>query len=147
MTTDDAGTQDSRIHGEVAQVLVRYASGIDGRDWALLRSCFTDDCDVDYGDIGAWHGADEITEWMRVTHEPCGHTLHRITNVVVEPDGPERARARAYVDAVIMVSADGGAHAMGFYDDELVRTADGWQIARRRYTTVHIGTIGTGVGF
>ena len=31
----------------------------------------------------------------------------------------------------------GGAHAAGFYDDDLVRTDDGWRIARRRYTMVH----------
>ena len=31
---------------------MRYATGIDRRDWALLRSCFTDDCVADYGDIG-----------------------------------------------------------------------------------------------
>ncbi len=41
---------------------------------------FADDCEADYGSIGQWHSGDEITEWMRETHEPVGHTLHRITN-------------------------------------------------------------------
>ena len=68
---------DADVRGDVSDVLVRYASGIDQRDWALLRSCFTEDCDADYGDIGAWR-------------------------------------------------------------DELVRADEGWRIARRRYTTVHL---------
>ncbi len=63
----------------------RYATGIDRRDWDLFRTCFTDDCEADYGEIGLWHGVDEITEWMRVVHDACGHTLHRITNIAVSP--------------------------------------------------------------
>jgi len=43
---------------DIADILVRYATGIDRRDWALFRTCLTDDCDADYGDIGVWHGAD-----------------------------------------------------------------------------------------
>ena len=77
---------DREARQDVADVLVRYATGIDSRDWALFRSCFTDDCEADYGEIGVWHSADEITEWMRATHEPCGHTLHRITNQAVTGD-------------------------------------------------------------
>ena len=49
-------------------MLVRYATGIDRRDWDLFRTCFTADCVVDYGDIGLWHGADEVTAWMDQTH-------------------------------------------------------------------------------
>ncbi len=127
---------------DIADVLVRYATGIDRRDWALLRSCFTEDCDADYGVIGAWDSADAITTWMRETHEPCGHTMHRITNVVVAPasDGDaEHATARAYVEAVILDGENRFAtRASGYYDDELVRTADSWKIARRRFTTVLI---------
>ena len=29
-----------------------------------------------------------------------------------------------------------GTHAVGFYDDDLVVTDDGWKIARRRFTLV-----------
>ncbi len=41
---------DREVRQDIAEVLVRYATGIDRRDWALLRSCFTDDCEADYGD-------------------------------------------------------------------------------------------------
>ncbi len=130
---------------EVAAVLVRYATGIDRRDWALFRTCFTDDCELDYGDIGSWRGVEEVTTWMADTHEPCGHTLHRITNVAVEPDGDDRATARSYVDALVMGAAGaGGVHAAGFYDDELTRTVAGWRIARRRYTMVLVEPVGVG---
>lgn len=134
------------VRDGVAEVLVRYATGIDRRDWEVLRSCFTDDCDADYGDIGHWSGGDEITAWMRVSHEPAGPSLHRITNVAVDAHADGRASARCYVDAVVL-GPDGqsGAHAMGLYDDELVDGADGWRIARRRYTMVRLEGLGPGM--
>ena len=52
---------DREVRAAVTDVLVRYASGIDRRDWDLFRTCFTDDCEADYGEIGVWHGADVIT--------------------------------------------------------------------------------------
>jgi 3-phenylpropionate/cinnamic acid dioxygenase small subunit len=128
---------DREVREDVADVLVRYATGIDRRDWVLFRTCFTDDCEADYGDIGVWHGADEITAWMEQTHAPCGHTMHRITNVDVAERG-DRVAARSYVDAIIMGPDNrAGTRADGFYDDELERTDDGWKISRRRFTMVH----------
>ena len=122
---------------------MRYASGIDRRDWDLFRSCFTPDCAVDYGEIGVWNGVEEITAFMVAVHEQCGYTLHRISNVAVErlPDG---AQARSYVDAVIMGSDNrDGVRAIGFYDDRLIYSdSGGWKIARRNFTTVHVGTVG-----
>jgi 3-phenylpropionate/cinnamic acid dioxygenase small subunit len=139
----DGVSSDRPVRDGVTEVLVRYASGIDRRDWTLFRTCFTDDCKADYGVIGTWHGVEEITEWMARSHEGCGHTLHRITNVAVEPDGDNRVRARCYVDALVMGPDDrGGVRANGFYDDELVRTDDGWRIARRRFTMVHAEPVG-----
>jgi 3-phenylpropionate/cinnamic acid dioxygenase small subunit len=129
------------VRQDVTDVLVRYATGIDRRDWERFRSCFTDDCEADYGDIGVWHGADEITAFMQESHAQCGHTLHRITNEAVTPiaDG---VSARCYVDAIVL-GADNtsGAHAIGYYDDELVDTDEGWKIARRRFTMVKLAMI------
>jgi 3-phenylpropionate/cinnamic acid dioxygenase small subunit len=128
---------DREVREDVAGVLVRYATGIDRRDWVLFRTCFTADCEADYGDIGVWHGVDEITEWMAKSHAACGHTMHRITNVDIAKRG-DGVAARSYVDAIIM-RADNrtGARADGYYDDELVRTDDGWKISRRHFTMVH----------
>ena len=130
------------IRQEITEVVLRYASGIDTRDWALLRTCFTDDCVTDYGGVGAWKSGDEITEFMRQTHEPCGYTLHRISNVVASASGDRAATARSYVDAIIMMDDNThGAHAVGFYEDEFVRADDGWKIARRRFTSVFLEMI------
>jgi len=129
-------TTDGELRADVADLLVRYATGIDRRDWELLRSCFTDDCEADYGSIGVWRRGDEITTWMRDTHEPLGHTLHRITNVTVTRNGAG-AMSRSYVDALVMFPGNkSGTRSAGYYDDELVATDHGWKIARRRFTLV-----------
>ena len=130
------------IRDDVAEVLVRYATGIDRRDWPQFRSCFTDDCEADYGEIGVWHSADEITAFMEQSHAGCGHTLHRITNQTVTPSA-DGVSARSYVDAIVL-GADNvnGANAIGYYDDELIDTDDGWKIARRQFTMVRLQMIG-----
>lgn len=127
---------------DISDVLVRYATGIDRRDWPLFRTVFTDDCELDYGEIGTWRGVDAVTEFMDKTHAMAGHTLHRLTNQAITVDG-DTGSARTYVDAVIMFGDNqSGVNAWGFYDDELARTADGWRIARRRFTSVRVATFG-----
>ncbi|MEX5712183.1 nuclear transport factor 2 family protein [Parafrankia sp. FMc6] len=126
---------------EVTEVLVRYATGIDQRDWDLFRTCFTQDCQADYGGIGAWHSADTITEWMAQVHAGCGHTMHRITNVVMSSNG-DGLTARSYVDSIVKAADNqSGTQVAGYYDDELVNTSDGWKISQRRFTPVHFQTI------
>lgn len=133
---------DRDVQQDVTNVLVRYATAIDRKDWALFRTCFSDDCHCDYGDIGVWDGVDAITDYMSRTHPEPARTLHRITNVTVSREG-DGAVARTYVDVIFLVGeTGGGAHAAGFYDDEFVHSAGGWRIARRRYTMVYVSPMG-----
>jgi 3-phenylpropionate/cinnamic acid dioxygenase small subunit len=128
---------------DISELLVRYATGIDRRDWPLFRTVFTDDCELDYGEIGAWQGVDAVAEFMERVHALAGHTMHRLSNRAVTVDGDE-ATARTYIDGLIMAADNkSGVNAIGFYDDEIVRTADGWRIARRRYTQVRLTTVGS----
>lgn len=121
---------------EIHDVLVAYATGIDRRDWDLLRRCFTDDCRADYGDIGQWHDGDAITAWMREVHTPLGHTQHRITNVTVEPTATG-ARTRSYVEAIVLgPDNSSGVRANGYYDDDFVRVDGHWRIAHRQFTQI-----------
>ena len=127
---------------EIADVLLRYATGIDRRDWPLFRTVFTEDCELDYGEIGAWMGIGAVTEFMQQAHAMAGHTLHRMSNQVIAVDG-DKAEARSYVDALIMVGDNtSGVNGIGYYDDDLVRTDAGWRIARRRFTIVRVATVG-----
>ncbi len=132
---------DPEVRARVAEVLVRYATGIDRRDWELFRTCFTEDCLADYGDIGLWHGAGSITDWMRESHARCGHTLHRISNEVVTAND-DGVSSLSYVDALVMGPDNtSGTQASGYYDDVLVVRSGAWQIARRRFTLVCIQSV------
>ena len=68
-------------------MLVRYATGIDRRDWVLFRSCFTDDCEADYGDDRrlARSRRDHVVDARRRTSRPATR-MHRITNQVVDAE-------------------------------------------------------------
>ncbi len=133
---------DREDRQDIADVLLRYATGIDRRDWLLFRTVFVSDCILDYGTIGVWQGIDAVTEFMEVAHSMAGHTLHRLTNQVITVDG-DRATARTYVDGLIMAQDNNsGVNAIGYYDDEIVRVADGWRIARRNFTAVRVSAVG-----
>jgi SnoaL-like domain len=118
---------------QIAEVLIRYATGIDSKDWPLLRSCWTDEIDVDYQQLGHFTSADALTDVMRQLHENMGPTYHRLSNFVISVDG-DRATVRSYVHAVLMLEPDDSTNwvdALGHYDDVFVRTDDGWRISQR----------------
>jgi 3-phenylpropionate/cinnamic acid dioxygenase small subunit len=128
---------DREVHDDVAEVLVRYATGIDTRDWTLFRTCFADDCQLDYGAHGVWNDPDAFTEYFEKVHAPYGHSLHRITNHAVRFNS-EGVTARSYFDAIVMFADNKQvqARAAGYYDDDLTRTDQGWKIANRKVVLV-----------
>ena len=74
---------------------------------------------------------------MTNAYAGMGHTMHQLSNIAINVDG-DTASARTYVDAVLMTpDGQSGVNPVGFYDDELVRTPDGWRIARRHVTIVY----------
>jgi 3-phenylpropionate/cinnamic acid dioxygenase small subunit len=123
----------------ISAVLLRYATGIDRRDWRLFRTCFAEDFEGDYPGFGLWRGPDEIARFMEEAHAPLGPTLHRMTNFVIDGQGGS-GTARSYVDVMLMpATPDGDVHrAAGYYDDQFVRTSDGWKIRRREFVPVQI---------
>jgi SnoaL-like domain len=128
-----------RDEQEIIALLTRYATGIDRRDWPLFQSCFTEDTRTDYGTFGQWTSAAQIAAFMQQAHAEVGPTLHRLSNFAISAQG-EGAVARSYVDALLMPGPAGGdvRRGIGFYDDELVKTTQGWRIRARRFTAVLI---------
>lgn len=119
----------------IHELLIRYATGIDARQWTLFRSCFTGDFKGDWGRFGSWDGGDAVTKAMEDGHMGVGKTMHRMANIAITPvDGG--AHTRTYVDALMMpIEAGGVVHqAEGYYDDELVKIDGQWKIRRRVWT-------------
>jgi 3-phenylpropionate/cinnamic acid dioxygenase small subunit len=142
MPSDDNASV-SASKQDIAEILVRYATGIDRRDWDLLRTCFIPACQADYGDIGSWDSADAIADFMISAHTDMGHTMHRISNIAIDVEpAADRAVARSYVDGILLApDGQSGFNPVGWYDDVLVRTDDGWRIARRTFTMAHFRTL------
>ena len=86
---------------EIVELTHRYATAIDSRQYSLLATVFTDDAELDYGVVGQWTGAAEVTQFMEMAHVGATHTLHRMTNQVIALDG-DSGTVRTYVDALIL---------------------------------------------
>ena len=117
----------------ISDVLVRYATALDSRDWELWRTCFTEDAVLDYETSGVFDREGFVAYASKAL--TFAVTQHYVVNHVVELDG-DRARSRSYVLAQHVYAADGALFSLGgVYDDELVRTLDGWRVARRHLTS------------
>ncbi|MGY1810840.1 nuclear transport factor 2 family protein [Blastococcus sp. SYSU D00669] len=117
----------------IAAVCVRYATAIDDRDWARLRSCFLPDAVGVYHPDRPLHGRAAIEAAIRTAVAPLTRTQHLVTNVEVDVGG-DAAAARCSLHAQhVRAGVPGGEKYViaGRYVDRFVRTADGWRIAHR----------------
>lgn len=84
---------DPQDRAQVLDLLARFAHGIDGRDWALYRSVFADDVDVDYpsyrpGSVGRTT-ADAWVERGRRLFPGLDATQHLLANAWLQRDAGE----------------------------------------------------------
>ena len=119
---------------EIAEVLYRYATALDTRDWALLGSVFTGDGVYRMGVRGEFTGPEAIVEKLQEVLGKLDATQHLISNATIVVDG-DRARSTCYVRAQhYRTGHETGGNTLdmgGTYVDELVRTGDGWRIKHR----------------
>ncbi len=121
---------------EIVDLTIAYAWALDMREFELLRNIFLPEATallVDERD-----GIDSIIERVRSALEPLDASHHLIGNHQVSVDG-DTATCRCYLQAQhVRESTEGGPNYIfaGRYEDDLVRTATGWRIARRTLVRV-----------
>ena len=125
---------------EISDVQLRYATGLDSRDWALFRSIFTDEIETDFTSIFGGEPrkltADRWTEAARRSVGGLAATQHMITNHVITVTGDD-ATCIAYVQARHYLPNDKGEDTQtmfGYYTNRLVRTPAGWKIRACKLT-------------
>jgi ketosteroid isomerase-like protein len=121
---------------EVRRTLHTYCRLLDERDLdTLLREVYTADAVDDRRRGEPLRGPDQIKGYFARSFERIAATVHMISNADVTIDG-DRASAYSRVTAYHWLFGGDPVRPadfvlLGSYDDELVRTPDGWRIARR----------------
>jgi hypothetical protein len=123
--------QSAEDERQIIALINRYATGLDTADWRLLRSCWADDVDVDYGTGQTWSSGDAINAFMEQFHTGLT-TMHMNTNFVISDTGDGRATGRTYFKALLLRS-DGSLflRADGWYNDCFVKMGSEWKITKR----------------
>jgi 3-phenylpropionate/cinnamic acid dioxygenase small subunit len=128
--------QDISDRIEINDLLIRYSKAIDQKDWKLLDTVFTPDAEVDYVSSGGIKGSyPEARAWLEKALAIFPITVHFVTNSEVTLTGDRAAARTAVYNPMFFRNPDGTLHhfAVGaYYVDELVRTKQGWRIAKRR---------------
>jgi 3-phenylpropionate/cinnamic acid dioxygenase small subunit len=139
-TIDETKLQYLLDRAAISDVQLRYATGVDMRDWALYRTCFTDEMECDFSSVFGGGPrqlkADRWVETVRRTISGLKATQHMITNHVITIDGDE-ATCVAYVQARHHFPNTTGASdqtMFGYYTNRLARTPDGWKIRACKLT-------------
>ena len=121
---------------EIDDLLIRYATAVDLREWSLLDTVFTADAQLDYRSAGGIRGAfPEVRRWLSEVLPLFETTQHLVVNRAVDVDRVAgTARSRALFQNPNQLTVDGQPWLFvvgGCYHDRWVRTVEGWRISVR----------------
>jgi|SRR6185369_7930740 ketosteroid isomerase-like protein len=144
MSTDiDQQIAEMLAEREIRNAILRYARGVNRKDWDLMASVYHEDAVEDHGPLQG--SPAELIAWVQKRHETIDQSMHFVGNCLVEIDG-EMAFAETYCIIVqhertgtrsIASGAEAKARTvMGVrYVDRFERRAGLWKIARRTLVT------------
>lgn len=132
---------------DLIELLGRYADIADLKEFAELpKLVFTDPLTIDFESVAGMPPMTvplaDYVENVRAAFAPFLATHHAITGHVVDIDG-DSATIHAHVRAEHWLPdelTDGGPNrwlVVGFYDNEAVRTPDGWRLSRVKLTATY----------
>jgi hypothetical protein len=124
---------------EIKKLKARYCEACDGgwgerasHDCEKIVALFAEDGVWEGGVYGRREGRDAIREFYQ--HNPeVPFAFHLLTNPIIEVDG-DQAAGRWHL-LISLTSADQNAVLIGgVFDDQYVRTAEGWRIKRSQFS-------------
>src|SRR5881628_1395637 len=122
---------------EISDVVLRYAQAINSRDFDLLRTCYTEEIEMDFRatvpDMD--HSNFTVDEWVAMVDR--FHSQFNGTEHILVPEGIDIQGDSARCYAVMHAShfkkdATGSPYHLisGAYDMTFTRTADGWKLSK-----------------
>jgi 3-phenylpropionate/cinnamic acid dioxygenase small subunit len=127
-----ASRADDRL--DIQELLSRYSWALSDRDFDAWQTCFVADARTDFTTAGGIAGTPaEAAAWLSSTMGMFETVISHGGNVVIDFDGDDSARVRSIYKMVMKIGGETSTYmeACGYYNDTIVRTADGWRIADR----------------
>jgi ketosteroid isomerase-like protein len=120
----------------IERVLIQYCRFIDAVELDALAALFTEDCFVEYGPDANFssRGRAQLRRDLERMWR-YRRTAHQMSNIEIDFVGPDEAHVLSSVIAWHERPDEQQREVValyGRYDDTLVRTGDGWRIARRK---------------
>ncbi len=120
-------------YGEIENLYARYSQGSDFQDAELFLSAFSEDATIVRGDGSSITGMPALRAERGERYQGRSGDVgrrHRTGSYLITPT-PDGAKGRAYYILLDVTSRPSAITFTGYYDDEFVRTPDGWRIKRR----------------
>jgi len=118
----------------IIEVMNLYGFALDAQAWDLFDRIFTQDIKAEFGPAGAvWSDLATFKRAFAAFHSTLDNHQHTMMGHLVHVDG-DKAYAFSYGNwLLVREAAKGGPQWLGtgWYDDELVRSDQGWRIRRR----------------
>lgn len=129
----DHGTLTGQDYGEIENLYARYSQGSDFRDAELFLSAFSEDATIVRADGSSIQGmaalrAERAERYQGKTGDVGKR--HRTGSYLITPNR-DGAKGRAYYVLLDVTTRPSTITSTGYYDDEFVRTPDGWRIKHR----------------
>jgi len=116
----------------IKQLKYTYFRAVDTKDWALFRSCFTEDAESRYenGTL-TWRGLDAIVEGLRpLIGRPTLLTQHQGHHPIIELTSPSTAKGSWYLQDICYERRENWwFHGTAYYADEYVKREGDWKIS------------------
>lgn len=114
-------------------VMLRYAAGVDERDFDMYRSCFADDVEVLGFGAETVHGGDAWLAYVKNALERFGPTQHMLGPQLATVDG-DKAHCRTDVQALHYLKEPEGQTLTlwATYETDMQRINGEWKIKKHR---------------
>ena len=141
---DDPRTQELSDVREIIDVMNRYTTALDTRNWEMLEATMAPDGQADFGNlagVGVLDSPKALVDLCRRSLQDLRATQHLQGNYTVVVDG-DTAQASCYLQANHFQDGLPGGDTFvvwATYRDDFVRTENGWKIKKRYLDTISAG--------
>lgn len=128
--------QDVSDKMEINELLARYCHALDQKDWVTFRNIFAPDADMDFSAFGGPRGSvSDLEAFLAPILAGLAGSQHIVSTVMIDLAGDVAKARSAAIVPMTTVTADGkeSTSISGlWYEDDLVRSPDGWRIQSRK---------------